>query len=340
MAGEIIVLDEQKMLERINDLPNQLEKAWTSLWIKDLPIDPKGINRIIIAGMGGSGISGQLTKELFMDSPISIETWNDYGLPAWVNESTLFIAVSYSGETEETVDATKKALEKKAKILAISKGGKLEELAKINNFPLISVDYQSSPREAIGWLYGSLLTALTKLNLVPLKEEDYFKALSELKETVKKQIFPPKAEDLALSLSNKVPLILSYPPLTSVARRWLTQINENAKTFAFNANLPELCHNTLVGLDYAVPEKLTALFIESAYAFSRNTARRRIIEKVFSNKEIPFIPLTLRANSLLAEQWLFIYFGDLLSYYLAGVYGVDPSPIESIVYLKNELSKV
>lgn len=337
--AEIIVLDEQKMLDHINDLPNQLEKAWTKLWIKNLDLDTNGIDHILIAGMGGSGIAGKLAKELFLSSPLPIDVWADYQLPGWVNNKTLFIAISYSGDTEETADATKTALERKAKVVAITKGGKLEELSKIHGFPLITIDYESSPREAVGWLYGSLLTLLTKQKLVPFKEDNYFEALKEFNEAVAQGKMAEKAEELVLSLSNKVPLVLTQPPLVAVARRWITQLNENSKTFAATAVLPELCHNTIVGLDFSIPEKLTVLFLESNFAFSRNNFRKRVIQKVFEQKEIPFIPLSVRSASPLAEQWLFIYFGDLLSYYLAGVYGVDPSPIESIDFLKDELKK-
>lgn len=338
-TGQIVVLDEEKMLERINDLPNQFEKAWTTLWIKDLGFDTAGIDHILISGMGGSGIAGQLTKELFTNSPLPIDVWADYQLPGWVNDNTLFIAVSYSGDTEETVDATKTALERKAKVIAITTGGKLEELSKIHGFPLITIDYKSSPREAVGYLYGTLLTLLTKLKLVDFKEDAYFQALKELKDAVAEAKMAEKAEDLVMSLTNKVPLIITQQPLVAVGRRFVTQFNENSKSFAASFALPEACHNTIVGLDFSIPEKLTVLYLESNFAFSRNNLRKRVIQKIFENKEIPFTPLSVRSGSPLAEQWLLIYFGDLLSYYLAGVYGVDPSPIESIDFLKTELKK-
>jgi len=339
MADQIVVLDESKMLGRINDLPTQLEKAWTNLWTKELGLDGTKFDRILIAGMGGSGIAGALAKELFADTPLLIETWADYQLPGWVNEKTLVIAVSYSGDTEETIDAAKTAIERKATVAVITTGGKLEELAKIHGLTLVKIEYPSSPREAIGWLYGSLLTLLAKLNLFPLKEDNYFQALKELRETVAQHKLPEKAQELVLSLNNKIPMLVTQPPLNPVARRWVTQFNENSKTFAVSFALPELCHNTIAGLDFAVPEKLVVLFLESNYAFSRNILRKKLVQKVFEAKEISFIPLSVRSGSPLAEQWLLIYFGDLLSYYLAGVYGIDPSPIETINQLKEGLKK-
>jgi len=341
MSEQIVVLDEQKMFDKIQDFPKQLEASWTSLWVKDLGIDTKGITGVIVCGMGGSGIAGLLAQELVSESlSIPFVVWNDYGLPAWVGETTLVIACSYSGDTEETLDAVKHAVEKKARLIAITRGGKLGELAKIHNFPAIPINYEAPPRATLGWLYGLLLTVLTKLELSPLKEPGYFQALDELKKTVAKKIFLSKAEDLAISLNNKIPLIFAHHPLTALAKRWVNQLNENSKTFALAGNVPELCHNTIVGTEYAVPEKLMILYVESKYGFSRNGARAKVLHKWFDSQHIPFVPLSVKSGSLLAEQWLLIYFGDLLSFYLAGVYGVDPTPIAPIVYLKDELNKL
>lgn len=338
--AEIVVLDEGKMLEKINDLPNQLEKAWTSLWTKDLGISFDKIGHILIVGMGGSGVAGSLAKELFADSPIAVSTWADYGLPGWVNEKTLVVTVSYSGDTEETLDAAKKALEKKTVLVAITSGGKLAELAELNKFPVIKIDYDSPPRAAIGWLYGSLLTLLAKGSFIPLTDKQYLTAVEELKKAIKLNVFPAKAEDLAITLNNKVPLVVASAPLATTAHRWVTQLNENSKTFSMNAAFPELCHNLLVGLDFSVVEKLSVLCIKTRYGFSRNVVREKITQDWFTKKNIPFTPLTMQASSALAEQLLFIYFGDLLSFYLAGVNGVDPTPIESITFLKEQLGKV
>jgi glucose/mannose-6-phosphate isomerase len=339
MSEQIIVLDEQKMLEKINDLPNQLEKAWTSLWIKDLPL-PREINKVLICGMGGSGIAGALAQDLFMSSHTPLLTWNDYGLPGWVDEQTLVINVSFSGETEETVDAVKKALDLKVPLVLISSGGKFQELATVHGLPLVTIDYAGSPRAAIGWLYGSLLTVLAKTQLFTFKEGDLFRSIEELRMAIAKKSLQPQAEELAMSLNNKLPLILAYAPLVSVARRFVTQLNENSKTTAFWAALPELCHNLIAGLDFAISEKISVLFLESEHGFGRNTARQKIIQQIFTEKQIVFTPMAVRSSSRLAEQLLLIHVGDLLSYYLAGVNGVDPTPIPEIATLKEALKKI
>jgi glucose/mannose-6-phosphate isomerase len=327
------------MLRKINELPDQFEKAWTSLWTKDLPIKADKIDRILIAGMGGSGIAGALAQEIFLDSPIPIFTWADYGVPGWVNDKTLFIAVSYSGDTEETLNATSKALERQAQVVAITKGGKLSEMAGQLSFSLVKIDYDSLPREALGYLYGSIITILAKLRLVDISETTYFAAVKELRNVIEQGKFASQAENLVVSLVDKIPLILSQSPLESVARRYVTQFNENSKTFAVSGSLPEICHNMVVGLDFGAIEKLQVLYLESGFAFSRNILRKKIIQKVFEGKNVPFVPLSMVAKSPLAEQWLFVHLGDLLSYSLAGVYGTDPSPITQIDELKAELKK-
>lgn len=340
MAEQIIVLDESKMESKIREFPDQLEKSWTTQWIKDITTPPVPINKVLICGMGGSGIAGQLAKELFADQTILIETWADYGLPNWVDAHTAVIGVSHSGDTEETVDAVKTAVEKKLPVYAITTGGKLKELSEINGFTCLEIDYDSAPRAAIGWLYGSLITLLTKLKVVNFNEKLFFDALDELKSAAKNDIFPEKAEEVAILLNNKVPIIAAAKPLTSVAKRWVTQLNENSKTFAVAVDMPELCHNTVIGVDFSVPEKLSVLQLESKYAFSRNIARKKIIEKILATKDIPAIPLVVSSRSLLAEQLLMVHFGDWLSFYLAGVYGVDPGPVDAINTLKEELKKV
>lgn len=341
MSERIVVQDELKMLEKIQSFPRQLEKAWTSLWTKDLNLDVSGINKILLVGMGGSGIAGELARDLILDtSSRPLITWADYQLPAWVDKQTLVIASSYSGDTEETLDGIKIALERQIPLVAISSGGKLTQLATGQNFPLIPIDYQSQPRAALGALYGSLLTLLTKLKLVNLTEAKYFAALGELSRVTEEKSFHSKAEDLAITLSNKLPLVFAHQPLVGVARRWRTQFNENAKSLAVDGAVPEACHNLIVGLENPIPEKLSLLYLETNYGFSRNRARQAVLEKLVVGKTIPFTPLSIKAGNQLAEQWLFIYFGDLLSYYLAGVYGLDPTPIEMIRELKEELSKL
>ncbi|HSX42051.1 MAG TPA: bifunctional phosphoglucose/phosphomannose isomerase [Candidatus Saccharimonadales bacterium] len=339
MSEQIVVLDDGKMLEKIQDLPNQLEKTWTTHWIKDLAL-PNEFDQVLIAGMGGSGIAGALAQELFAAAPTPIFTWADYNLPHWADDETLFIAISYSGETEETLSAVKQAAERKIPALVITSGGKMEGLAEMHGLPVVKLQPDLPPRAAIGELYGSLLVALAKTGHFPFKEGDLFRAIEEIRSSISKRTFEPKAEALAMSLNNELPIIAAAAPLGAVARRFATQLNENSKTTAFPAALPELCHNLIAGLEFAIPEKLTVLLLESSYSFSRNVARAKVVSQSFENQQIPVVPLSVQSSSQLGEQLLLLHFGDLLSYYLAGVYGVDPTPVEEIATLKEALKKI
>lgn len=335
---KIIVIDEGKMLFNIQDFPNQLEKAWTTFWIKDIPFSLNQFKQVIMLGMGGSGIAGKLLVEQF-EFEIPVMIWQDYHLPSFVDKNTLVIAVTFSGDTEETLDGLKLAIEKGLTVIAIGSGGRAEELSKIHNFLFLKIDYQSQPRSALGWLYGGLLTLASKLKLISLNEKSYFQALSELRTLVEKKSLFEKAEDMATSFNNKTPVIVASSPLVSVASRWAAQLNENSKSSAFSLSVPELCHNFIASVSNPMPEKFTLVYLDSNYSFSRNKVRRKVIEKIFTQSETSFTPITVRSGSSLAEQLIFIYFGDLVSYYLAGVYGFDPTSIENISYLKNELKK-
>lgn len=332
------MIDKQKMLEVIQGLPGQLESAWTSLWTKDIPWKGDSIKQVLIAGMGGSGFVGRLVADLFVDSSkVPIVNWADYGLPGWADKHTLIIAISYSGETEETISSAMRAKELGAPLIVIATGGKLASLATAG---FLKADIITQPRLASGWLLGLTLTILTKLKLIPLTEESYFKALDELKIAVEKKAFLPKAEQLAIGLNNKIPLILAHHPLGAVAYRFATDMNENSKTFAVSGQIPEMCHNLLVGLDFPNPDKLSVIILESKFGFSRNVARKAVLEKTFAKKEIGVTPIAVKSGSPLAESLLFTYFGGLLSYYLAGVNGIDPTPVEIITHFKRELASL
>lgn len=327
------------MLEKIQSLPKQFRDALVSLWTKELPWKKDGIDKIVIAGMGGSGVAGRLAHDLFQtESKLIFTVISGYKLPRWIDEHTLVVAISYSGDTEETISIAQECKQRQARLVVIATGGKLVEQAAGSGY--LAVDYQSQPRLAIGWLYGLLLVLLCKLELVSLTEAKYMAAVDELEKVVGQKSFLEKAENLAVSLSNRIPIILSYPPHIATAYRWQTDFNENAKTTAIASALPEFCHNLLAGLEYPSAEKLALILIESKYAFSRDVARGKVLEGLASKKSLTFFPISVRASSILAEQLLYIYFGELLSYYLAGVNGVDPTPVEIIEKFKKELAKL
>jgi len=339
MMTEVVVQDKGKMLEKIQALPKQFIDSWTSLWTKDLPWKKEGIKKVVIAGMGGSGVVGRLACDLFQaDSELIFSLLSDYNLPAWVSGDTLVIVVSYSGNTEEMLSVASQCKARKARLVVITSGGKLLEHLESPGY--LAVDYHSQPRLAIGWLYGLLLVLLSKMKLVNLSEAKYMAAVEELETVVKNKTFLEKAEMLAVNLSNRIPIIVGYPPQSAVAYRWQTDINENAKTTAFSATIPEFCHNLLAGLDFPSMEKLALVLIESKYAFSRNVARGKVLENLASKRGLTLFPISVRSGSALAEQMLYLYFGELFSYYLAGINGIDPSPIEVIETFKKDLVRL
>jgi len=350
---DVVVLDEHHIIDQIKQLPLQLQTAWYTAMKKDFK-PPEGITQIVIAGMGGSGIAGHLAADLTRDKlPYPIIIWSDYEAPRFIGKSTIFIAVSYSGETEEIIDATKAALASNASIYIISGPGKLADLAVKEQLPIVGIGNDGiPPRCALGSIYGSLLAVLSQLispnvenNLEAIESsapsiidcDNITQSVRELEKVIDSRDFTDKAEQIAVRLTNRLPLILTNWPLLSVAKRFVNQLNENSNTFACLAEVPEFCHNGINGLDFFVSEKLLIFYLESKFAFSRNSRRKVIIEEICQQKNISYLPLSVKSGSILAEQLLFIYFTDLVSYFLAGINGIDPYDIDSINQIKEKL---
>ncbi len=212
--------------------------------------------------MGGSAIGGDLVRSLFSSKKKPIIFVNrDYDLPAFVDDKTLVIASSYSGNTEETLSAFSQALKKKCKKLAMTTGGRLKELAEDARVPVFVIDYVGQPRAALGYSFMPLIAFLQKLGLLEDKTaeveamiQDLEKLLGELKETV--PTGSNRAKQLAAKLHGKIAVIYGAGILSEVAHRWKTQINENSKAWAFYETFSELNHNAVVG--YQFPQELAS----------------------------------------------------------------------------------
>src|SRR4030043_2009045 len=246
-------LDPANMLEHLHGLPGQCRTAWYKARGFELPPDYADIDKVVVLGMGGSAIGGDLVHSLLSSRSRPIILVNrDYALPGFVDEKTLVIASSYSGNTEETLSAFSQALKGKCKKLAMTTGGKLKALAEDANAPVFLIDHGSQPRAALGYSFIPLVAFLQKLGFLKEKTaeveamiQDLEKLLGEVKETVPVSSNP--AKQLAARLQSKIAVIYSAGILSAVARRWKTQINESSKAWAFYETFPELNHNAVAG---------------------------------------------------------------------------------------------
>ncbi len=338
-------LDSENMIGHINHLPEQLSGAWHLGQSLDLPQFPE-FSQIVIAGMGGSAIGGDLLSAYasqFSSTPITV--LRDYTLPKWKN--TLVICSSHSGNTEETLSVFSQAHDAGLPIIALSTGGQLAQLARKTNTPVWTFEDDFQPRAAVGFSFGMLLAALTKLGLFEqdIVEAEVNAAVHAMKQQqtgllpeVKTALNPAKR--MAGQFYNRWITIFGSGFLAPVARRWKTQINEVAKAQAAFEVLPEADHNTLQGLMYPEEQfgRSMAFFLTSQHNHPRNQFREEFTRMAMMQEGIATDFLAVSGASVLEDMWTALHFGDYISYYLAVAYQVDPTPVPMLVELKQALA--
>lgn len=341
--------DTQDMLSNIADFPNQLKHGWDDIMKMALPSYFVTCNRISIAGMGASGIVGDLANSVIWDTaktPILI--YRDYANPLYVDHKTLFIAVSYSGNTEETLDAFITAKQNGAKLFAITSGGELERLARKFQCPHYKFDYKAQPRAALGFMLGAMLAAFKKIGILDYTENQIIDAFTSLKD-YNESLFPDsphrknRAKQIAKDIYGFLPVIYGSRKTESLARRWRGQLAENAKTFGFFDIFPEVNHNSTGGLDFPKEtiKSLKCLFLKSKYENPRILTRYKITREIYDKKGILHQEIAINdAKNNLEEILMFALLADYTSYYLAIMNSVDPTNIENIEYLKQRLKEI
>lgn len=330
------------MKSLIEGFPQQLITALEIANKASLTPAEQPIYNVFIAGMGGSGIGGQLVKSFtYKDIKVPISTAPTYDIPSFVNKNTLFIACSFSGNTEETLTGLKQALDQKAKIVAITSGGKLDQQAKENNFDVIHIPGESkSPRASIGYSFVQLLKIFQFHGLTSTDySQDFKEAIYLLKDSA--STCEQYGKQLAGKITGKLPIIYSDYLLYPLAVRIQQQINENGKHFAHANFFPEMNHNELVGWkkpDGFFKDTIT-FFLKSDFDHRRTQIRMDICEEIFRKEGAEVVPVGAQGNSLIAQMMYINHIFDWVSFYLAEENGVDPFPVEVIDYLKSELAK-
>lgn len=347
-------LDTSKMVDLLMDFPQQYQRAFDlskDYISKQDKLAPEVFGKaknIVISGMGGSAIGGDLLRALFADKcSIPIVINRNYNIPKFVNEDTLFIAASYSGNTEETLSALEEATEKNAKIFTISSGGELEKVSKNKGFPHFSVTHKGiQPRCAFGYLFMPMATLICKLGLITDIASDIKEAINLLSEAASE--FSPQtptinnqAKLIASELYDKLPVIYaSQNYYDVVAMRWKGQFNENSKMMAFHNVIPEMNHNEIVG--WGVPkdinQRCVVIMLSDEKDNPKIQKRIMITSDLISQEGAKIITVHSKGKSHLAKALYFIYLGDFASYYMASLNSVDPTPIERINVFKARLA--
>jgi len=341
-------LDPDGMYEDITAFPDHMkdgQEIANKATLPNLLIDE--IRHIVVCGMGGSAIGGDLVRSYIAKNlNIPMVICRHYEVPTWVGSDTLIIGSSYSGNTEETLSAISNAAGKGAKIICITTGGKLKEMADENNWPVITIPKGMMPRAALAYSFVPLLVTMSRLGFVKGCDRD----LPNTIEAAKKRIaaYSLEADDnpaaiLASRIHGRIPIIYAGPDnFDAVGVRLKGQVCENSKQLAFVNIYPEFNHNELVGWEIYKPfvEKLIVLTLRDKDDHKRVNARMDIVNRWFAERNIEHIDMKSDGDNLLSRMMSLIQYGDFMSWYLAMLNGADPSPVRVIDYLKGELDKV
>ncbi len=340
-------LDPEDMLSRIHEVPWQCQQAWQLAEDFDLPGHYSDINKVVVIGMGGSAIGGDLVSSLVApEARIPVIVYRGYDLPAFVDDDTLVIASSYSGNTEETLSAFNQALQTGAKKLVITTGGKLKTIADDNKIPVLTFSYRSQPRAALAFSFLPILCFLQKLKFIDNKSSQVTRTVEVLQNLSRRidetqPLTKNPARQLAEKLHGNLAVVYGAGLLSEVAHRWKTQINENSKAWAFYEVFPELNHNAVVGYQFPpeLAEKIVVVMLRSDRLAQPIRLRYEVTCQLLERDGVRYESVDGEGTSPLSQLLSLVLFGDYVSYYLAMLYRIDPSPVEAIDYLKEQLAQ-
>ncbi len=324
-----------EMLEMIRGLGDQLRWAAAA----DIPV-VAGRSEVLVMGMGGSGIAGDVASAVTHDTPYRVSVHKGYPpFPGWVSAvSPLVVAVSYSGDTEETLACVSWAIQHGLDVVAVTSGGELAELAVSESLPLVLVPAAHQPRAAIGWLSGVVLRVIDAAGL-----HDDHRLRLEAAAAVADAAMTGEPWELAMgvaeALQGAVPLVRSGSPLTATAAmRWRTQLQENSKIPAFTSELPEANHNEIVGWSGVGCRFAVVDLVD--HAEHDAIPRRRRHTRELTQGHLGFAgEVVSRGDSAVERLISLTAVGDVVSWRLAELSGVDPVPVAVIEDLKARLSQ-
>jgi len=289
-------------------------------------------DNVVICGVGGSALPGTLLSDM-VDISIPIFTYRGYGLPANASEKSLIICISFSGNTEETLSAYEEAVSKKYCVIALSTGGKLEELTKKNNLPMVIVPNDClQPRFGTGYLVSAVIKILDNCKITNNLSQEILKVA----ETLKPGSFEAQGKILGEKLVDKIPVVYSSNQYKSVARIWKIKFNENSKVMAFWNYFPELNHNEMVGLTN-LKGNFHFIILKDENDHERTKKRMDLFANLAKEKgaEVNFIEM--QGKTKIEKIFNALMFGDWTSYYLALSYGQDPVPVAIVETFKKQL---
>jgi len=340
--------DTRAMKDLLINFPRQVEDAVRIGSTVKVPWKAPAIRNIVITGLGGSAIGGDLLRSYLAEElPMPFIVNRHYFLPEFVDSSSLVIVSSYSGNTEETVAAHNDAKKRKASVVCISSNGETERLARKFHQPIIIIPKGYPPRAALGYSFFTVLAAMIRMKLASPRKKDIAETVRLLARKAKVYSSLNANANPALSIAQqlfgKLPIVYSSADRFDVVNlRWRGQFAENSKILSFGNVLPEMNHNELVGWKVLRRhmKEMVVIFLHDKHDHQRVQLRMSIMKNIVGEYANRIIDLHSEGTSLLARTFSLIYLGDWVSYYLAMLNGIDPTPVKVIDYLKNELSRV
>ncbi len=347
-SGEIKLIDRSNMYDVLKNFDSQLTGAIEISKRINIPEEFKKVKKIIISGLGGSAIGGDLLRS-YLNYEIKVPVYinRNYFLPAFAGEDTLVIISSYSGNTEESLSSYEDARKKNCMIACISSGGNLGMLAERNGNLLVKVPGGYQPRCALGYSFIPMLFIIQNLELIIDKTSelvnlvDAIASKSRMYSDLKENDNP--ALTIAKRLQGKIPVIYSSNDLLDIVNlRWRCQINENAKMLAYGNLLPEMNHNEIVGweINPEILKNLAVIFLVDNEDFERVKKREEITKELVKQFAGLIFEISSECNTRLERIIDLVYLGDWVSFYLAVLNKVDPTPIEKINILKTKLTEL
>ncbi len=339
-------LDPSGLRQRLRDLPDHCQAAWRQARTAPLPGEWADSDKVVIGGMGGSAIAGDLASDLAASrSSVPVLVIRDLVIPLFMNERTLFFACSYSGNTDETLSMWEQVGKTSARAAAISGGGALTARARRYSVPLLAIDVKMEPRSAVGYNLMLIIGVLERLGLLAVEEAEVDQTVQSLCErisTITEDV--PTAENpakqLAMELRGKLILVYGGGLFNGVARRWKSQFNENAKAWAYHEPIPEILHNSVEAFptDFPTDGRAVALLLEPGGPDDGQQRRYEVVAGLLKRNGMPFHRLQAGQGPALSRLMNMLILGDYVSYYLALLRGIDPSPNPSIDEAKELLS--
>lgn len=343
-------LDSENVLDAVERFADQCREGWEIGRLAQALPDATGVESIVLLGMGGSGVSGDVIQTVLEPRlPVPFRTIKSYGpLPEWIGRNTLVFAVSYSGNTEETLAAVEEAHARGTRTVALSSGGSLADIATKYGLAHIAIPMGQQPRASLGYLTLPLLGALVKMGLVAEMQDDVDEAVAVLTDLAerchrKRTIEENPAKDLAQRIMNNVPVVYGGHGVgATAAYRFKCDLNEYGKTPAFWNQFPELDHNEIAGwknLAELTSSRFVLIHLRDPEEHERVALRFEITRELIRANIGEVVELHAEGTSDLARVLSLIFVTQLAAIYVGLAYTVDPGPVEIIEKLKSELAQ-